>query len=420
MLVLILFSSNFLAINNATPRNFQLEFPCAKFYKKGELTVDCSFKNLKNIPDIPPNTFYLNLQHNLITKIANGTFEHMTNLTVLDLSFNKLQSMNDQTFKGLGNLENLKLNNNKLTGEMPDKCFQYMTCLTDLDLSFNKLWRINLLTFVGLQNLQILQLNDNKLHYSIKNFPPGSFKPLESLTRLSIHNNNFMTLEYGTVFPDKTISDLSMLEILELDVNSGLDHKPILGKGFSSLKNLYLLNVRSCDAFTLENDTFTYTPNLTDIYINRCNLRVYSVSTGHEVFSKLLNLKVLQLNASDQLHPWIEENELFALISGLSKTSIEILKMSYLLNLMNSDSLSIIINKISVLLNKTSIKELYFTKNLNTHVSQTDIPVQVPSSIRILDLSANSLEVIKLNIKQVTFLNLEDNRLGNYRQIIAS
>ncbi|XP_052100881.1 toll-like receptor 4 [Mytilus californianus] len=43
-----------------------------------------------------------------------------------------------------------------------------------------------------------------------------------------------------------------------------------------------------------------------------------------------------------------------------------------------------------------------------------DIPVQVPSSLKILDLSDNSLEVIKLNTKQVIFLNLEDNRLGNY------
>ncbi|CAC5395041.1 unnamed protein product [Mytilus coruscus] len=320
--------------------------------------------------------------------------------------------MNDQTFNGLGNLKHLKLNNNNLTGEMPNKTFEYMTCLADLDLSFNKLERINLQTFVGLQNLQNLQLNDNKLNYYIINFPKGSFKPLESLTRLSIHKNNFLSWEYSTVFPDRTISDLTMLEILELDVSSGLDHKPILGKGFSSLKNLHLLNVSSCTVFTLENDTFMYTPNLTDVYINYCSLRVYS--KGHEVFSKLMNLKVLQLNASNQPHPWIEENILFALISGLSETPIEILKMSYLLNLINSPSLSIIINKISILLNKAPIKELDFTKNENVHVSQMDIPVQVPSSIRILDLSANSLKVIKLNVKQVIFLNLEDNSLGNY------
>ncbi|CAC5395036.1 unnamed protein product [Mytilus coruscus] len=295
-LILILFSSNFLDINNATPRNFQLEFPCAKFYKKGELRIDCSHKNLRYIPNLPSNTVYLNLQHNLIIQIPNNTFEHMTDLKVLDLSFNKLQSMNDQTFNGLGNLKHLKLNKNKLTGEMLNKSFKYMTCLTHLDLSFNMLQRINEQTFIGLQNLQNLQLNNNILYYSILNFPPGSFKPLESLTRLSFQKNNFkpkIIPDRTTVFPDKTISDFKMLEILELDINTGSGDKAIFGKGFSSLKNLYLLKASYCETFILESDTFQYTPNLTHVYFNHCSLKVYR---KHDEFSKLMKLKVLQLN----------------------------------------------------------------------------------------------------------------------------
>ncbi|CAC5395034.1 unnamed protein product [Mytilus coruscus] len=411
--MMILFSSNSLDINNASPRIFQLEFPCAKFYKKGELNIDCSYKNLKNIPDIPPNTVYLNLQHNLITQIPNSTFEHMTNLTVLDLSFNKLQTMNDQTFNGLGNLKHLKLNNNKLTSGMPNKTFEYMSWLTDLDLSFNTLERINEQTFVGLQNLQNLHLNDNKLHYNISSIPTGSLKPLESLTRLSIQNNNFSPkIFHSIVFPDKTISALTMLEILELDVNTGLGDKAILGNGFSSLKNLYLLNACNCQMFILESDTFKYTPNLTHVYLNHCLFSVYRKK--HEEFSKLMKLKVLQLNGWLSYSPDIHEDELLALISGLSNTTIEILKMHHLFSSVYSVSLSNIMNNISVELNKTPLQELHFTNNLKLQFNEWDMTVQVPPSLRTLNLCDNSLEALKLNIKQVTSLNLEDNRLGNY------
>ncbi|XP_063431981.1 toll-like receptor 4 [Mytilus trossulus] len=411
-LILILFSSNFLYINNATLWNYQLNFTCEKYYKKGELEIDCSHKNLTHIPDLPLDTVYLNLQHNLIIRIPNGTFVHMTYLKVLDLSFNRLTSMNDKTFNGLGNLKNLKLNNNKMT-EMANKTFQYMTCLTNLDLSFNTLVRISLKTFVGLQNLQNLHLNDNKLQYNISTFPTGSFKHFESLKRLSIQDNNFSPKIFNSIiFPDKTISDLTMLETLELDVSTGFGDKAVLGNGFSYLKHLYSLNACNCQTFILESDTFKNTPNLEQVYFNHCLLQVYGHK--HEEFSKLMKLKVLQLNEWLSYSPDLDEHELLALIFGLSNTTIEILKMHYLFNSFHSVSLSNILNNISVVLNKTPIQELHFTNNLNVHFNELDMPVKVPPSLKTLNISDNSLEALKLDIKQVTSLNLEDNRLGNY------
>lgn len=417
-LILILFNSNFLDINNATLWNYQLKFTCERFYKKGELKIDCSHKNLTHIPDLPSDTVYLNLQHNLIIRIPNNTFKHMTNLKVLDLSFNKLQSMNDQSFSGLGNLMKLDLNNNRFDGGMPNKVFESMKCLTDLDLSHNGLTRINEKTFVGLQNLQNLHLNNNKLQYNISRFPTESFKPLGSLTRLSIQNNNFSPKIFNSIiFPDKTISDLTMLEILELDVSTGFGDKAVLGNGFSYLKHLYSLNACNCQTFILQSDTFKYTPNLTQVYFNRCLLKVYGKK--HEEFSKLMKLKVLQLNGWLSYTQDLDEDELLALIAGLSNTTIELLKMHYLFNSFYSVSLSNILNNVSVELNKTPIQELHFTNNLNVHFNELDMPVKVPPSLRTLNISDNSLEALKLNIKQVTSLHLEDNRLGNYLQIIA-
>ncbi|CAC5395035.1 unnamed protein product [Mytilus coruscus] len=71
-------------------------------------------------------------------------------------------------------------------------------------------------------------------------------------------------------------------------------------------------------------------------------------------------------------------------------------------------------NNISVELNKAPIQELHFTNNSKVKFNERDMPVKVPPSLRTLNLGDNSLEALKLNIKQVTFLNLEYNRLGNY------
>ncbi|CAG2248293.1 unnamed protein product [Mytilus edulis] len=203
-----------------------------------------------------------------------------------------------------------------------------------------------------------------------------------------------------------------MVEILELDVSTGFSDKAVLGNGFSYLKHLYSLNACNCQTFILESDTFKNTPNLTQVYFNHCSPRVYSEK--HEEFSKLMKLKVLQLNGWLSYTPDLDEDELLALIAGLSNTTIEILKMHYLFNSFYSVSLSNILNNISVVLNKTLIQELHFTNNLNVHFNELDMPVKVPPSLRTLNISDNSLEALKLNIKQVTSLHLEDNRLGNY------
>ncbi|CAG2205669.1 unnamed protein product [Mytilus edulis] len=127
-----------------------------------------------------------------------------------------------------------------------------------------------------------------------------------------------------------------------------------------------------------------------------------------------MKLKILQLNpASFQRSEGLLEDELLELITGLSNTTIEILKLSYYLDSFFMRSLDGIINDISDSLNEAPIQEFHFTKNVDLNVLN-NIPVQVPPTLRSLDLSDNSLEELKLDIKQVASLNLESNNLGKY------
>lgn len=89
---------------------------CKENYENGELYVDCSNMRLNFIPQLPSNTFSLNLQHNRVYDLLGYglNVNYMKNLTVLDLSFNNLEHIRDGWFNGLKKLQQLRLNNNKL------------------------------------------------------------------------------------------------------------------------------------------------------------------------------------------------------------------------------------------------------------------------------------------------------------------
>ncbi|VDI69695.1 carboxypeptidase N regulatory subunit [Mytilus galloprovincialis] len=236
------------------------------------------------------NLHDLNLDSNSIENIENNAFQSLLNLTVLDLSLNALMSVNHQMFAGLTKLRHLNLNANPMK-KISNHTFKDLTDLNILDLSNNGVQSLNENTFIGLNNLQVLRLNYNNLGYNTKQLPPGCFQPLESLKKLSVLENNPPGKVLSTfIFPDKTVKDLKMLEILELDVNS--DEERILGIGFSSLHNLSSLIFSGVCNLSLFNDTFKYTPHLTHLSIKHCN--VMFIETG--TFSILTKLEYVQLD----------------------------------------------------------------------------------------------------------------------------
>ncbi|XP_052071198.1 insulin-like growth factor-binding protein complex acid labile subunit [Mytilus californianus] len=236
----------------------------------------------------------LNLGANFIENIENNAFQLLINLTVLNLFFNSLHLVNQQMFAGLPKLRHINLMTNQMK-EISNHTFENLTDLSILDLSNNKLQSLNEKTFLGLKNLKVLRLNNNKLRYNTQQLPPGCYKPLKSLKQLSVQKNNHRRKDlYTFILPDETVKDLKMLEILELDANA--DDERILGIGFSSLHNLSSMIFRGFCNFSLYNDTFKYTPNLTHL-----NLSFNTIITMNEdLFAGLQNLRFLFLSSNSQ------------------------------------------------------------------------------------------------------------------------
>ncbi|VDI08041.1 Hypothetical predicted protein [Mytilus galloprovincialis] len=379
-----------------------LIFPCANFTNQAELYIDCSHRNLTNIPPLPNNTVHLYLQNNFLMQIPDNAFENMTNLITLDLSFNRLMLYTKQTFTGLRNLQILKLGNN-IIYQIPNKTFENMFSLTHLDISFCYFSSLNEKTFSGLVNLLHLKLNNNILNYNTKQLPKGSFKALGSLKQLSIQHNN---LESRTkIFPDETIADLIMLEVLELDVSCRDPHRQLFGKGFSTLNNLRTLNFSICGYVYLKHDTFKHTPHLTNVYINKCAiLRI----DGSKAFSKLKRLEVLELDV-DITEERMEESW----IVKRTQTSNEEFKDSYIVGMPELHS-TFPWEQINDALFGTPINELYFTKNRDVVVFPMNHSIRAPPSLRSLAFSNCGFRQILLNLTYVTRLQIDGNQLGNY------
>lgn len=172
-------------------------------------------------------------------------------------------------FVGLRKLRYLYLNYVHMT-EIANHTFEILTDLCVLDLSNNELQSLNEKTLIGLINLRVLRLNFNSLMYNAIQLSPGCFKPLESLKQLSVQGNNPQYALDSFFLPDETIKDLKMLEKLELDANA--DNERVLGVGFSFLHDLFSLTFSGVCSFSLHNDTFRYTINLTHFSSMDCNI----------------------------------------------------------------------------------------------------------------------------------------------------
>ena len=81
--------------------------------------VDCSYSNIKNVPDnLPQNTQILNMAHNNVQTLRNlpGYLRH---LKVIDLSFNNISYVTEDFLTELAGIEELSLHHNKLQ-ELPN------------------------------------------------------------------------------------------------------------------------------------------------------------------------------------------------------------------------------------------------------------------------------------------------------------
>nr|XP_033770245.1 toll-like receptor 13 [Geotrypetes seraphini]XP_033770246.1 toll-like receptor 13 [Geotrypetes seraphini] len=167
------------------------------------------------ISDLPSDVLYLNISHNNITQLTQGSFSHLqelvllrldcnnlemiydgafenlTSLRILNISFNRIANLSQGAFWGLGNLTLLLLQNNNLQ-KIQESTFHLLKSLVTLNLSFNNLGNFSdvVHSLSPLKNLQTLDLCGNLL-YSLKHIA----KFPRSLSNLSLCYNNLSIMD---------------------------------------------------------------------------------------------------------------------------------------------------------------------------------------------------------------------------------
>ncbi|XP_017566795.1 keratocan isoform X1 [Pygocentrus nattereri] len=155
--------------------------------------VYCDNRSLKHIPTIPPFTWYLYLQNNLIEVLSADALRNATQLKWINLNRNKIsnEGVEDNALKAMTSLVHLYMDDNLLTSvpsPLPPK-------LEQLRLSRNKISKIPAGVFSGLNRLTLLDLQGNKLQDDA--VTEVSLKGLSNLVQINLAKNQLNTMPPG-------------------------------------------------------------------------------------------------------------------------------------------------------------------------------------------------------------------------------
>ena len=179
--------------------------PCKMFYSS---RLDCSNRDLSEIPTLPINITWLDLSSNPLENVSCGAFEGQGNLIYIDIGETDIQKIEGSPFIDLKAAQTLIV------------WYTYLRHLAPT-------------SFRGLFNLLKLDLGSNFL----RSLPKGIFVDLNQLQVLDIQNNNLMEI------PSHAIAPLSSLQILDMKYNDLFTL--YVGEGFKNLTSLREMYVRS-------------------------------------------------------------------------------------------------------------------------------------------------------------------------------
>ncbi|XP_055867123.1 toll-like receptor 4 [Biomphalaria glabrata] len=198
------------------------------------LTVDCSKLHLKEINSswFTNNTEMILLNDNLLTRLVNSTFVHLSHLTHLDLSNNEISLIDLLAFDGLTSLKYLSLRHNSI--------------------SFNEV-STNILK--PLNNLQLLNLIQQP-SAGITDVPVSLLQSLTKLRTLAINTFN-STLYFGPEF-----LNLTHLEVLEITGST----RNVTESSFKNVNGLKELIVRDMPLLKrMDDKVFVHLDKLTSL-----------------------------------------------------------------------------------------------------------------------------------------------------------
>lgn len=155
--------------------------------------VYCDNRGLKSIPKIPPHTWYLYLQNNLIEVLSADALRNATSLRWLNLNRNKITSegVEEGVLNSMSHLAHLYMDDNLLSA-VPSKL---PASLEHLRLSRNRISKIPARVFIGLDKLNLLDLQGNKLMDDA--VTEVSLKGLNNLVQINLAKNQLSSMPPG-------------------------------------------------------------------------------------------------------------------------------------------------------------------------------------------------------------------------------
>ncbi|MDA7949745.1 MAG: leucine-rich repeat protein [Hyphomicrobiaceae bacterium] len=147
------------------------------------------------------NLSFLWFGDNTLTELPDRVFDGLTNLTDMYLAGNGFTKLPDGVFDKLANLDGLNLRENALT-ELPDGVFDKLTGLSGLVVHSNPLTELPEGVFDGLTNLESLNLDLYESSRSprqspMTELPDGVFDDLVNLKRLFLRSGALTKLPEG-------------------------------------------------------------------------------------------------------------------------------------------------------------------------------------------------------------------------------
>ncbi|XP_046570337.1 toll-like receptor 4 [Haliotis rubra] len=334
-------------------------WPCTCHHNiKGEVTVDCSNKNLTSVPqDIPITTQHLDLKHNNITILENNTFLELSLLRDLDLSFNSLTQLERSALHGLGSLERL-------------------------------------------------YLASNHLHLNNDSYPVGVFSELTKLQVLDIQNNtDDATLARATNYPDLT--GLVALRVFRSDSIFTLH----FGKAFQTVVNLQELDFSGFAGYCyMYNITENMFENINTSHPLKLNISECGIAHIHpRAFNALPTLEVLDLTDNGRFR---FPNLMIASESFIN-TSLKVL----MVNTINRGEFMTLYGQYFQHLRKTRLTSLTLDHNWVTCLDERAM-LNLPRTIRYLSIKGNKLIDANFLLGIILLPNIEFLDMGH--QVINS
>lgn len=196
--------------------------------------VYCNNKGLKRIPKIPPFTWYLYLQNNLIDVLSADAFQNTTQLRWINLNQNKISNagVEENALEALPNLLHLYVEENLLTSipsPLPPN-------LEQLHLSRNRISKIPAGVFSGKKHLMLLNLQGNKLQDDA--LTEVSLKGLSGLLQINLAKNQLNSMPKG--LPSSTVQlylDANNIQKIPAEYFKGLPKMAFLRLNHNKLIN---------------------------------------------------------------------------------------------------------------------------------------------------------------------------------------